>query len=331
MPTRPNAMEYSFEAIFLMEKNNNMKHHLIPIIITLIVSVIPASQLTGNPICKNKTALALKISNCIMADRVNCYFVNNEALSSYLSTCDAGSLEKEIEISRRILQDIDKISFAFSGTRIIVDSTLILLLADMLSNETVREWVFQTLEQKTSFNSLCNYKKDLLPKIQASGLEARKVNILISLCNRNGHQEIVGDTALVNSLSASLAKSTSFNQSKILVNKLVMCGGDTALKALITNFNKPAFAISKFHKTSLPCTSNTLRVTIIEGLQRYYPFVPILNDSLYFLLRDRALLNNREYVRNYFCMVLKWAEKVIGITPAEPDLPPVIDQGCRMY
>jgi hypothetical protein len=248
-----------------------------------------------------------------------------------LRTCDAVSSDKETEISRVFLQNIDKISFAFSGTRIIVDSTLIFLLADMLSDSNVLEWVYQTLEQKTSFNSLSRYKKELLPKIKTSGLEAGKVNELISLCNRSESKSLISDTVLLNSLIASFAKSTSFRESTILISQLGTCGGDTALKSLISNFNKPVFDTRKLHKTSPPCTSNTLRITIIEGLQRYYPFEPILNDSLYILLNDRALLNNRAYVRDYFGNVINWAKKEFGVTPSGSDLPPVINQGCRIY
>jgi hypothetical protein len=70
---------------------------------------------------------------------------------------------------------------------------------------------------------------------------------------------------------------------------------------------------------------------IIEGMGRFYPDVPLFTDSLYLLRNDDEKKRDRAYVAWYFRGFLKWAKQEFGVEPTDPELPPVISQGCRIY
>lgn len=144
-------------------------------------------------------------------------------------------------------------------------------------------------------------------------------------------KEYLSDTLTESKLIADLDSSKIYRNKLKAVEKLVLKGNNRCLKALIIHFNKPSFAWTKINEYSEPCTTQTLRVPIIQGISRYYPNNPLLNDSLFFLMNCNEKKQNVEYISKYFKMFLEWAKKEFGVVPKDSELTPTINQSCREY
>ncbi|MBD3321168.1 MAG: hypothetical protein GF350_08755 [Chitinivibrionales bacterium] len=121
------------------------------------------------------------------------------------------------------------------------------------------------------------------------------------------------------------ASAQSYQKKKKLVEELIYVGSEKCLKHLIKGFNEPFFAGTK------RCLAESIRLPIIEGLQKHYYTVPELNEEfrIFLGLKGRKQnANNAEMVTAYLEKFKKWAKTEFGIEPEDPDPEPLLFRPC---
>ncbi len=302
-----------------------------------------------NVLIQNRDVLINKFLSCSPSkNRIkNCYFFMRDSIIHLLESKDINDKQRD-EIARIYFCQSSRIIRALSAGFWISDSINYNFLIKGLQSDSsyIAINAYNLLFENTSINHLRKNRDKIKKSLSHSSLISLERRIwLLALAsdsviieeNKNDTSSIekevrkfLSDTVSENKMIAALDTNPDFREKSYVVKKLLQRGNKRCLQALIVHFNEPSFDWDKINADAPPCTTQTLRFPIVLGVSRYFPENPFLNDSLYLLRIDSQKRQDKEYVARYFKEFLIWAKKEFGVEPKDPELPPTIEQNCRM-
>ena len=330
-------------------KEDRMMNRLIMIVLMILSgsSTLYGSNNNVDILLENKDVLIKRIYACSTknADPImHCYFPEWNTLINLLKSDKVtGAEKKRIEIlyftyHKAIIQ-------AGSSGPWLADSINFNFFIESLrtgpANIAIK--AYSVLAEESAIKEFRKHRAGLKNALLTSPISSRRKIRLLGLASESAEsikdsssletevKNYLSDTVSVNRFITDLDSSTVYKEKEKAIRELLYRGNRKCLNALILHFNEPCFDYVKVTKTAPPCTTGTLRIPVIKGLSRYYPDIPLLNDSLTALLADRNKMNDREYVSTYFESFLTWAKEEFGVEPKDPPLPPMIRQSCREY
>jgi hypothetical protein len=251
--------------------------------------------------------------------------------------------------------DRNKILDAFLGlcNKFIKFDTLSLLNDTILIQGTVKildcgiqrhEYeAYRLLVNYVPYKYLGKYSNEIITRVDSATIRLSDKQYLTALCYppKNVQEKLLADSTISLPLRARLSDQNAEN---LLLNKfekfgnfedmnraardLFLCGSVNCLRNLFLSFNTPVYEMGK------KCISGSIRVTIIEGLKRYYPDEPLFGRKFYQLYKkscnvyiDQPYYTPDPEVKAYLQDVIAWGKKEFGVTPRGEIGEPILFKG----
>lgn len=170
--------------------------------------------------------------------------------------------------------------------------------------ERFERFAFSLLEKRVPYQYLNRYSDEIIVRGDSSTIKPDDKKTLIALCNppKSTREKMLSDSTLNLPLRARLGDKSAedsiiflfkdakyYESASNATEYLFLCGSKKCLSQAFIGFNKPIYMFGK-----KGCINGSLRVSIIEGLQRYYPYEPLFNDRYKKLKKESFITKTYE-------------------------------------
>ena len=296
-----------------------------------------------------------------ISETVNYLFANREHLADLAKPVflNAGNktMRRQSEGMRIILQysdkekssweaDMDTIVHAFldlcisnknldtTGRELITDTVLIRGIVKALDCGKIKyeSQCYRIFIAYIPYRYMKQYSSEIIEKVCSSLLDKNEINTLAALSGPPDSikEKLLADSMVSMPLRARLGDKNAedkliklfkdakeFTVADIAAKNLFICGSKRCLSELVRSFNRPVYEIGR-----RGCVSNSLRVSIISGLKRYYPDEDLFTTAYHkFSEKSHGIILGRPYyvpdpeVKKYLEDFVAWGKKEFGVIP----------------
>jgi hypothetical protein len=221
------------------------------------------------------------------------------------------------------------------------DSILTKILVSALTHpdyKQIESKAYDLLVIRASFQQLKSAHKLIEKSVQQSSLNQQQKNLLIGLsCSENDSCKYLladttlpvfikvrlGDTLAESKLLMEFDTTKNFKKKEMLTFALSNAGTRKCIRHLIENFNKPVFKIDKYG-----CINKSLRLTIIESFQKYFPREVLFNETWLNMSGSNFvpdnIISDTTHIKKYLKEVTDFFYLSYNLKPIDPEPEPIL-------
>jgi hypothetical protein len=211
-------------------------------------------------------------------------------------------------------------------------------------NKVFEQRAYYLLESIVPYTSLDFYGMEIINRLSDSNLKIENKNKLIAQCNPSDEvkksllndsllslplRARLGDKKAEDSLIILFKEANGFEAADKAVQELFLCGSKNCMSTIIKEFNKPIYQFGKYG-----CIVGGLRVSIINGFQRYFPNDTLINFEYQWVSKKSSKRRSDEpyytadsSVAKFLNEFVTWGKEKYGTVPYGKIGEPILFKG----